>query len=174
HRRQELVQVAQMVLAELAGRVSHRFEDVGDSDRLIRDAEWSSGLSDCRKAGAKWQFASDEVRPSGGATGFRIIIGEAHSLGGQAVEIGCPSRHDTLVIDLNIGPPDVVAHDDNDIRSLLLCLRRTDERRQGAQQQSGSDPTEQLTHRVSHFSISSRYGIQNLSVTSIGSEWIAV
>src|SRR5215469_2913224 len=71
-RRQELVEVAQMVFAELAGRVSHRFESVCDGDGLIGDAEWCSGLSDRRKASAKWQFAGDEVRPSGSATRLRI------------------------------------------------------------------------------------------------------
>src|SRR5215813_8730245 len=77
HRRQEFVQVAQMVFAELTGRISHRFENVRDSNRLIGDAKRCPGLSDCRKAGAKRQFASDEVRPSGGATRFRIIVGKA-------------------------------------------------------------------------------------------------
>ena len=39
HGRQKPVQIAEVVLAELAGRISHGLENLGDRDRLVRDAE---------------------------------------------------------------------------------------------------------------------------------------
>ena len=130
-----------MVFAELASRISHRFQNMRDGDGFIGDAEWGSGLSDRCHAGPKRKFASDEVRPSGGATRFCVIVGEAHPLGGQTVEIGCPPGHNALVIDPDIGPADVVGHDDEDIRPpsdcLLLRLRRLDRGRRSHRRSGG-------------------------------------
>ena len=47
-RRQELVQVAKMVLAELAGGVAHRFECGGDRRRLVR------AFRSWRRPGPRW------------------------------------------------------------------------------------------------------------------------
>ena len=125
-RRQKLVQVAQMVFAELASRISHRFQNMRDGDRFIGDAEWGSGLSDRCHAGPKRQFASNEVRPSGSATRFRIVVGEAHALVGHPVQIRRAAGHNSLIVNTDVRPADVVGHDDNDVWFLLLRLRCLD------------------------------------------------
>ena len=51
-RRQELVQVAQMILAELSGGVAHASQRRGDRRRLRRHAERGTGLSDRGQPGA--------------------------------------------------------------------------------------------------------------------------
>ena len=81
-RRQELVEVAQVVLAELPGGVTHRLECGGDGHRLCRDADRRTGLAHCGQPGADGQLASDEVGATGRATRFRIIVGEAHPFRG--------------------------------------------------------------------------------------------
>jgi hypothetical protein len=60
HRRQELVQIAQVVLAELTGLVSHILERLRDRDGLGGDAERRSRLPDRRQPGARSRLG---VRP---------------------------------------------------------------------------------------------------------------
>ena len=56
-RGQELVQVAQMVLAELAGGVAHGLEHGGSRWRLVGHAERRTGLTDGGQSGADRQLA---------------------------------------------------------------------------------------------------------------------
>src|SRR5271163_4103569 len=104
-----------MVLAELTGRISHRSEHVRDSDGLIGDANGCSSLSNCCKAGPHRYFTSDEVRPPGGAARFRIIVGEAHTLVGHPVQIRGSAGHYSLIVNTDVRPADIVAHDNDDV-----------------------------------------------------------
>ena len=52
HRGQELVAIAQVVLAELASGVAHRLERGRDGRRLRRQADGGSGLADRGHAGS--------------------------------------------------------------------------------------------------------------------------
>ena len=113
HGRQEPVQVAEMVLAELPGRIAHRLEHLRDGDRLVGNAERRPGLADRRQAGPDRQLAGDEVRAACRAARLGVIVGEAHALVGQPVEIGRPAGHDPLIVDADIGPADIVAHHDD-------------------------------------------------------------
>ena len=63
-RRQELVQVAEVVLAELAGGVALRLEGGGDGAGLGRHADVGAGLADGRQARAQRDLAGDEVGPA--------------------------------------------------------------------------------------------------------------
>ena len=120
HGRQELVEVAEVVLAELAGRIAHRLEHRRDGRRLVRQADRRAGLADRGHAGADRQFAGDEVRAARRATRLGIVVGEPHALGGEPVEVRRPARHHALVVGADVEPADVVAHDDDHVRPLLL------------------------------------------------------
>src|SRR5215813_478275 len=100
-----------MVLAELTGRVSHGFENMRDGDGLIGDAEWCSGPSYCREARPDRQFTSDKVRAPRCAARLRVIVGEAHTLAGHSVQVRSTAGHDPLIVDTDIRPADVIAHD---------------------------------------------------------------
>ena len=115
HRRQKLVLVAEVVLAELAGGVAHSFQRLRDGDRLRRQAGGCAGLADRGHAGADRQLAGDEVGAARGATRFRVIIGEQHAFGGDLVEIRRAACHHAAVIGAEIPDADVVAHDDDDV-----------------------------------------------------------
>ena len=54
HRGQELVEVAQMVLAELAGGIPHDFEHRGDGRSLGWHADRRTGLSDGGQSRCEW------------------------------------------------------------------------------------------------------------------------
>src|SRR5436190_5794789 len=76
---QKLIEVAQVVLPELAGRVALRFERGSDGASLCGNPDFGTCLSDRGHASANRKFAHDEVRPTRRATGFGIIVSEQHS-----------------------------------------------------------------------------------------------
>ena len=75
-RRQELVEVAQVVLAELAGRVAHRLQRRGDGRRLGRHADRRARLADRGHAGADRELAGDEVGAARRAARLGVVVGE--------------------------------------------------------------------------------------------------
>ena len=121
HRRQELVLVAEVVLAELAGGVAHALEGGRDGGGLGRKAGRRAGLADGRHAGADRQLAGDEVGAPRRAACLGIVVGEQHALGGDLVEVRRAARHHAAVIGADVPDADVVAHDDDDVRPLLAA-----------------------------------------------------
>src|SRR5262249_49461821 len=124
HRWKELVQITEMVLAELSGRVTERFESSAKRYRLIRDADVSAGLSDGCQSRPYRHFAGDEVGAPRRAARFGIVVGEPHPFGREPVEVRSLPRHDALVIGTDVEPAHIVAHDDEDVGSALLLLLR--------------------------------------------------
>ena len=76
HRRQVRVAVAEVVLAELAGRVALRLEQVGDGRRPVGDALRRAGHADGQQAGAERVLAQDERRPARRAALLRVGVGK--------------------------------------------------------------------------------------------------
>src|SRR5262249_11277006 len=73
HRRQKLVAVAQMVLAELAGGVAERLERLGDGDVLGAQTERRGGQADLGHAGAQARLAGDERRTTSRAALLGVV-----------------------------------------------------------------------------------------------------
>ena len=115
HRREELVLVAEMVLAELAGGVPLRLE--GGGDRRVRGPQADVGAreSDLGEAGPVRVLAGDERRPAGRAALLAVVVGEAHAFGGDAVDVGSAVPHQTVAVAAEVGDPDVVSPDDQDV-----------------------------------------------------------
>ncbi|MNF72120.1 hypothetical protein D3C84_540900 [compost metagenome] len=76
---QELVQVAQVVLAELAGGITHGLECGRDGDGFGGNTHGRAGLADGGHACPNRQFAGNEVGAPGGATGLGVIVSETHA-----------------------------------------------------------------------------------------------
>ncbi len=119
-RRKKLVQVTEMVLAELPGGIALCLQDGGERHGLCRNTDVGPGLPDGRQPSADRQFAGDEVRSTRRAAGFGIVVGEAHPFGCKLVEVRRLPRHDALMIGADVEPADIVAHDDEDVGLLLL------------------------------------------------------
>jgi hypothetical protein len=114
-----------MVLAELARRVPHGLEHGGSRRRFVGHAERGAGLADGGQPGADGQLASDEVRAPRRAARLSVIVSESHAFGRHLVQIGRPNGHHALIVNADVGPADVVAHDEDDVGPLLLlCGRR--------------------------------------------------
>ena len=144
HAGKVLVQVAEMVLAELPRRVPHRLQRRGDGRGLRRQPDIGARLADGRHPGADRQLAGDELRAPRRAARLGVVIREPHALGRKLVEIWRLAGHDPLMVGANIEPADVVAHDEQDVRlSRLLGKRRhgAEAKRSGKRQQHRSHQT---------------------------------
>ena len=78
-RGQELVAVAEVVLAELPGHVAERLQDVGDGRVFGLQAEVGAGQPDLGQAGADRRLPGDERRAAGGAALLPVPVGELRS-----------------------------------------------------------------------------------------------
>src|SRR5215469_9456061 len=85
--RQVLVEVAQMVLAELPGCITKLLQHGGQRHGLIRNAQVGSGLADRRETSAQRYLASDEIGATRGAARLGVIIGKQHSFRSELVEV---------------------------------------------------------------------------------------
>ena len=125
HRGQELIQVAKVILAELPGGIAHGLERLGEGDCLVRETDRRASLADRGHSGANRQFTGDEVRSTRRTACLGVVVGEPHAFGSHPVQIRRPARHHTLVVGADVEPADVVTHDEDDVRLLLLGRRRT-------------------------------------------------
>ena len=120
HGRQELVAVAQVVLAELRGGVALRLEHFGQRRIVLLDAARRAGNADGRHAGADRQLPHDERRAPGGAARLAVVIGEEHAVLGDAVDVRRAAHH-AVRVGADIPHADVVAEDDDDVGLLRCC-----------------------------------------------------
>ena len=88
HGGQELVAVAQVVLAELAGGIALRLQQLGDRRVFLLQPYRGARQADLGQAGAQAGLAGDERRPAGGAALLGVVVGEHHAFLGDAVDVG--------------------------------------------------------------------------------------
>jgi len=119
-RRQMLVAVAQVVLAELPGGVALLLQQVGDRGRPIGSAVVAAGHADGQQAGPEGMLAQDERGPPGGAALLGVRVGEHRALAGDPIDVGRAIPHDPMVVGTDVVDADIVAPDDEDVRLLLL------------------------------------------------------
>jgi hypothetical protein len=104
-----------VVLAELAGFVSHPFQHRGNRDRLGGQADRRASLADCGHTRADGEFAGDEVGAARRAARLGVVVGEYHSFFGELIEVRGFAGHQAAVVCADVPHPDIVAHDDDDV-----------------------------------------------------------
>ena len=114
--RQELVAVAEMVLAELAGGVALRLEQLGERRVLLGQSFLGARQADLEQAGAEATLPGDERGASGGAGLLGVEVGEDRAFFGDAVDVGRAVAHLAAVVGAGVPVADVVAEDDEDVR----------------------------------------------------------
>ena len=117
-RRQELVAVAEVVLAELPGAVAPRLEGGGDGGVLGAQPDVGARHAHLGQPGAVGVLAGDERRPPGGAALLAVVVGEAGALGGDPVDVRGAVAHQPVAVAAEVADADVVAPDDEDVRGL--------------------------------------------------------
>ena len=87
HRRQELVAVAEMVLAELAGGVAERLQRLGDGDVLRLQAERGARQADFGVPVRRpdWPVMKDGAARRAALLG--VVVGEHQAFAGDAVDV---------------------------------------------------------------------------------------
>jgi hypothetical protein len=118
--RQHLVAVAEVVLAELAGGVAERLQQLGDRRILGLQADGRAGDADLAQPGPVHGLPGDERRPSSRAALLAVGVGEQHAFFGEAVDVGRAVAHQPAGVAAEVGLADVVAPDDEDVRLLGL------------------------------------------------------
>src|SRR5215467_4763077 len=118
--RQIFVEIAQVILSELACRVAHRLENGSNGGCLGRNPNFRACLADGGQTGSNRQLPGDEVGSAGRATRLRVVVGEPHTLSRHSVEVRRATRHHALVIRPEVKPPDIVTHDDDNIGGSIL------------------------------------------------------
>ena len=144
-RGQMLVAVAEVVLAELAGHVAERLEQLGDGRVGLGQAFRCARQADLGEAGADGRLAGDERRASGGAALLAIPVGEQRAFLGDAVDVRRLVAHHALVVGADVELADVVAPDDEDVG--LVCRGY----RAGCQNQTDNDHYEHMKYFRFHF-----------------------
>ena len=114
--RKHAVEIAEVVLAELAGRIALVLEAGGDGHDVLLHPDRGAGDSDFGEAGAVDALPGDEGRAARGAGLFAVGIGEHHAFLGDAVDVGCLVTHEPVRIAAEVRDADVVAPNDEDIR----------------------------------------------------------
>ena len=117
--RQVLVQVAEVVLAELAGRVAQRLEQFGDRRILLLQTDVDPGHPDLAHAGAVHTLPGDERRAPRRTALLTVGIGEKHSLVGDPVDVGREVAHHSPAVTTQVPDADVVTPDDENVRFLV-------------------------------------------------------
>jgi hypothetical protein len=87
HRRQVLVAIAEVILAELTGGIALRLQCLRDGRVLRLQTQRGAGQAHLGQAGAIRVLAGDEGRPAGGAALLPVVVGEPYPFAGDAVDI---------------------------------------------------------------------------------------
>ena len=119
HGRQELILVAQMVLAELAGGVAVRLEQFGDGRVFLLQADVGAGHADLGQAGADRVLAGDEGGAAGGAALLGVVVGEGDAFVADAVDVGRAIAHLAAAVVADVPPADVVAPENENVGFLF-------------------------------------------------------
>ena len=137
HRRQMLVAVALVVLAELSGGVALALEDRGHGHVGLLPAFLRAGQTDLGHAGADGHAAADEGRATRRAALLRVVIGEGDAFFGDAIDVRRLVAHHAAAVVADVPGADVVAPDDEDVGFLVRRLNggRDAKKRRASRQQ---------------------------------------
>src|SRR5690606_17198098 len=113
--RQEDVLVAEVVLAKLARRVAVSLEYFGNRDIAVLYTQVSPGNTHLGEPGAQARLPGDKRRAAGSATLVTVVVGEPYALVSNTIDVGRVITHDAIAVGTDIGDPDVITPDHQDI-----------------------------------------------------------
>jgi hypothetical protein len=141
----ELVLVAQVVLPELPGRIAEGLEKFRDTWILRSQTYVCAGDTDLGKSGPDRRLPGDKGCPTGGAALLPIPAGKQRAFIGYPVDIWSLVAHHAAIVTTWVKPPDVITHDDEDVRFLFRLLLRIENARYGGEykREGGHSPSAQ-------------------------------
>ena len=114
-RGQELVLVSEVILAELAGGIAQRLEQVGDRRVLRSQALVGARQPHLGQPRADRRLPGDEGGASRGAALLAVPVGEHRPFPSHAVDVGRAVPHDAVIVGTDVVPADVVAPENQNI-----------------------------------------------------------
>jgi hypothetical protein len=115
HRRQMLIPVAQMVLAELAGGVAMRLEQLGDGRVLGTHPHGGARQAHLAQPRAEHALAHNEGGATRRAALLAVAIGKEHAFVGDAVYVGRLVAHHAPAVAAEVPVTDVISPDDQNV-----------------------------------------------------------
>ena len=112
--------IAQVVLAELAGRVAEVQQKLGQARSPGFQIGRAAGQLRRDHSRAQRIHARNERIATGRAALHGDVVHEDRALAPDAVNVGCFPDHQAAMIDPRLHPADVIAHDEEDVG--FLCL----------------------------------------------------
>ena len=131
HRRQMLVAIAEVVLAELARAVALGLEQLGDGGVFILEALLGPRQAHLAEPGAVDALAGDEGGATGGATLLGVVVDQLGPFICHPVDIWGLVPHQSVAIAAQVALADVIAPEDEDVGlSVRHGWKKSDERGQ--------------------------------------------
>src|ERR1700730_1330522 len=115
HRREVFVAIAEVVLANLRGRIPQGLEQRGDSGVFLVQTNGGGRQTDFGQPRAQPMLTGDERRSSGRAALLAVAVGKTHALLGDPVDVGRAIAHQPVAVAAQVGDADIIAPDDDDI-----------------------------------------------------------
>src|SRR5208283_4318386 len=113
--RQKIIAVTKMVLAELSGHVAQRFEQLGESRILLRQAFFRTWQAHFQKASTDWALAGNERSAARSAGLLAVVVSENRAFICYAIDVGCAVSHHAAIVGADVPVTDVVGHDHKDV-----------------------------------------------------------
>src|SRR5262245_13105192 len=104
---QKLVLVTQVILPELARRITELLREVRNARIFLLEPDVGARQTDLRQTSPNRRLASDERSPAGRAALLAVPIGESCPFAGDAVDVGRLVTHDAAVVAARVEPTDV-------------------------------------------------------------------
>src|SRR5262249_45157800 len=116
----KLIEIAEMVFAELARGISEGFQQLRNRRIFCLKTNRCCWHADFRQARSKDALARDERRPSRSARLFPVRVCEHHPFTREAVDVRRLVAHQTVRVAAEVGDADVVSPDHENVGLSLL------------------------------------------------------
>ena len=143
-RREKLIFVAEVILAELARGITLGLEHLGEGRVFGLDADVGAWRAHLGQAGSERTLAGDKGRAARCAALIAVVVGQDHAFVGDPINVRCAVAHHATGIDGDIADADVISPNDEDIG--LVCGKRD-------QRGEAERPHDQTRLHQRHFSL---------------------
>ena len=110
-----LIAIAEVVFAKLAGAIALGLEQFSNGGIFRFKASFGARQPHLAKTGAEDALAGDERRTTSGAALFGVVMDEATTLLGYAVNVGGLIAHQAIAVAAQIALADVVTPEDENV-----------------------------------------------------------
>src|ERR1700722_17376440 len=121
--RQIFVAVAQMIFANLRGRVTFGLKQFRNRRIPILDALFRAWQTYHQETSSKRNLPQDECGSSSRAGLLRVVIGEERAVAGNSIDVRGATAHHATVVSTDIPDADIIGHDDDNVGFLRLGER---------------------------------------------------